>query len=140
MAAHYDVHLTDGQLDLLWSGVVSVFVVGGMAGAMSGGWAADRLGRKRALAVSMVLSLAASALLLACRYANSVEMLLLARVVVGLSAGLTTSVMPLYLLELAPVYMSGALGSVITLGINSGVFFSQLFGLDWLLGRQADAQ
>lgn len=75
------------QLDMLWSTVVSIFLVGGMTGSMSGGWAADRLGRRGAIAISMMANLAAAVLFFTCKYAGSVELLLLARLVVGFASG-----------------------------------------------------
>lgn len=137
VAAHYDVSLTHGQLDLLWSVVVSMFLVGAMTASMSGGWVADRFGRKGALGIAMALSVVGALLFLVCRYANSVEMLMMARLVVGLSSGLTTSAMPMYLTELAPVHLRGALGVICPMGINFGVFAGQFAGLDWLFGNEA---
>lgn len=36
---------TDVGLDLIWSTVVSVFLVGGAVGSLGGAWVADRFGR-----------------------------------------------------------------------------------------------
>lgn len=36
---------TDVGLDLLWSTVVAIFLVGGAVGSLGGAWVADRLGR-----------------------------------------------------------------------------------------------
>ncbi|KAK3930434.1 Solute carrier family 2, facilitated glucose transporter member 1 [Frankliniella fusca] len=137
VVAHYEVELTAGQLDLLWSVVVSMFLVGAMTASMTGGWVADRFGRKGALETAMALSLLGALLFLVCKYVDSVEMLLLARLIVGLSSGLTTSVMPMYLTELAPVHLRGALGVICPMGINFGVFAGQFAGLDWLFGNEA---
>lgn len=137
MAAHYATELGETQLDVLWSTIVSVFLVGGMTGSMSGAWAADRVGRKGAIAITMALNLVSAVMFLACKYANSVELLLLARLVVGFSSGLSTSVVPMYLTELAPIQLRGALGVVCPLGINTGVLAGQFAGLDWVLGTDA---
>ncbi|XP_034242891.1 solute carrier family 2, facilitated glucose transporter member 1-like isoform X2 [Thrips palmi] len=134
VAAHYGGDLGDTQLEVLWSIIVSVFLVGGMTGSMSGGWAADRIGRRGAIGATIVLNLVAASMFVACKATNSVELLLLARLVVGFSSGLSTSVVPMYLTELAPIHLRGALGVVCPLGINIGVLAGQFAGLDWMLG------
>jgi MFS family permease len=48
------VELSDSNIRAIYTAIVSVFVVGGMAGAMSGGYVADRLGRKRGLILAQV--------------------------------------------------------------------------------------
>lgn len=41
----YDLHLTEDQLDVLFSAVVSIFLVGACIGSLSGAWLADKYGR-----------------------------------------------------------------------------------------------
>lgn len=41
----YGVELSSGQLEVLWSTIVSIFLVGGAIGSLGGAWIADRLGR-----------------------------------------------------------------------------------------------
>lgn len=41
----------------------------------------------------------------------------------------------MYLLELAPVSVQGAMGVFTSVGVNFGVFFGQFMGLDWILGE-----
>lgn len=50
------------------------------------------------------------------RQVSSVELLLIGRFVVGLAAGLTTTVVPMYLTELAPLRIRGATGVMCQLG------------------------
>ena len=84
---NFGVVLEPAHLDLVWSSVVSVFLLAGGAGALAGGPLAQRLGRKRALLADALLHAAGAALFAACRPANSVEMLLLGRLVAGLASG-----------------------------------------------------
>merc|ERR1719175_586278 len=53
--SHYDNNLTESTLNLIFGTIVSAYVVGGMAGAMMGGYVAERLGRKRGLIFSQVI-------------------------------------------------------------------------------------
>ncbi|XP_066995888.2 solute carrier family 2, facilitated glucose transporter member 5 isoform X2 [Anabrus simplex] len=132
--ATYGVQMSDGILSVLWSCIVSVFLVGGMAGSLCGSWVADRLGRKGAVATTSSLALTAAILFVSARPAGSVEMLLLARLLMGLSSGLTTSTIPMYLTEIAPLSIRGAMGVLCPLGLTVGVLLGQIMGLPFILG------
>ncbi|XP_035436038.2 solute carrier family 2, facilitated glucose transporter member 3 isoform X2 [Spodoptera frugiperda] len=134
----YDVVLDEKWLNVLWSFVVSIFIVGGCTGSILGAVLANSLGRKMATVVTSVLSVAGGLLFLLCQKANSVEMLILGRLLVGLSGGLTTSIVPMYLTELAPAALTGAMGVACPMGVNVGVLVGQVMGLDFILGRAED--
>ncbi|CAD0197016.1 unnamed protein product [Chrysodeixis includens] len=134
----YDVVLSEQWLNVLWSSVVSIFIVGGCTGSILGAVLANNLGRKMATVVTNVLSAAGALLFLLCQRANSVEMLILGRLLVGLSGGLTTSIVPMYLTELAPLRLTGAMGVACPMGVNVGVLVGQVMGLDFILGRNED--
>ncbi|KAG8253093.1 hypothetical protein J6590_042902 [Homalodisca vitripennis] len=126
--------LTPAGLDMLWSTIVSAFLVGGMIGSFAGSWSADYVGRKGALVVSDILGCLSAVMFFVSKPMSSVTCLLLARFVVGLSSGLTLSVMPMYLMELAPDSVRGAVAVLTTFGVTFGVLLAQFMGLDWLLG------
>ncbi len=42
---NYEVELTNNQVDLLWSFIVSIFLIGGAIGSFVGSYVADRIGR-----------------------------------------------------------------------------------------------
>lgn len=42
---NYDVYMTSDQLQLLWSTVTSIFLVGGCAGSLIAAFLADKFGR-----------------------------------------------------------------------------------------------
>ncbi|CAG9784011.1 unnamed protein product [Diatraea saccharalis] len=136
--AHYDVVLDKGWLDMLWSTVVSIFIIGGCTGSLLGAVLADYLGRKKSIITVSGLSIVGAMLFVFCRVANSVEMLLLGRLLVGLAAGLTTSIVPMYLTELAPLKLSGTMGIACPMGVNVGVLVGQVMGLNFLLGGVDD--
>ncbi|CAH2086068.1 unnamed protein product [Euphydryas editha] len=93
---------------------------------------------KNATIVTNILSIAGALLFLLCRAANSVEMLIIGRLLVGLSAGLTTSIVPMYLTELSPSSLTGAMGVACPMGVNVGVLVGQVMGLDFILGGADD--
>ncbi|XP_063620602.1 solute carrier family 2, facilitated glucose transporter member 3-like isoform X1 [Cydia splendana] len=135
---HYDVVVTKSWMNVLWSSVVAIFIVGGCAGSILGASLADKLGRRKATLLTTVISVVGAVLFLVCRAANSVELLILGRLIVGLSAGLTTSIVPMYLTELAPMALAGAMGVVCPMGVNFGVLVGQIMGLDVILGGVDD--
>ncbi|KAF5283740.1 hypothetical protein FQA39_LY17237 [Lamprigera yunnana] len=134
--ARYDTFLTNAELSFLWSAVVSIFLVGGTIGSLSGSWLADYLGRRGAAIVAASLFILGSAFFLVTKFLNRVELLFVGRFVVGLSAGLTTCVTPMYLIELAPLYLRGAMGVFCQLGITFGVLVAQVLSLRQLLGTE----
>lgn len=133
--SRYDVALNEQWLDVLWSFVVSIFIIGGCTGSVLGAYLANSLGRKMATVVTNLLSIVGALMFVLCEKANSVEMLVLGRLLVGLSGGLTTSIVPMYLSELAPLRLTGPMGAVCPMGVNVGVLVGQVMGLKFLLGR-----
>ena len=53
---------------------------------------------------------------------------------VGLSGGLATSLVPMYMTEIAPLKLRGAVGVLCQLGITCGVLMGQIAGLETVLG------
>lgn len=136
--SRYDVHLDQQWLNVLWSFVVCIFVIGGCAGSIIGSRIANSLGRKMATLVTNFLLVGGGVLFLFCKRANSVEMLILGRLLVGLAGGLSTTIVPMYISELAPAKLSGLLGIYCVMNVGAGVLLGQIMGLDFLLGRPED--
>lgn len=61
-----------------------------------------------------------------CKIANSVEMLILGRLVIGLFCGLCTGFVPMYIGEIAPTALRGAFGTLNQLGIVIGILVAQV--------------
>lgn len=47
---------------------------------------------------------------------------------------MTTGIIPMYLIEIAPLRLKGSMGVTYSLGITSGILFSQILGLNSILG------
>ncbi|XP_044785813.1 solute carrier family 2, facilitated glucose transporter member 11 isoform X6 [Bubalus bubalis] len=80
--------LPDHLVLLVWSLIVSLYPLGGLLGALLAGPLAVTLGRKKSLLVNNVFMLAAAALFGFSRRAGSFEMIMLGRLLVGISAAL----------------------------------------------------
>ncbi|XP_049824200.1 solute carrier family 2, facilitated glucose transporter member 1-like isoform X2 [Aethina tumida] len=133
----YNVDLSVGALDFLWSSIVSIFLVGAAIGSLGGSVLADKTGRKGSLIISSVLGAIGGLLFVISKSVNSVETIILGRLLVGLSSGLITSVMPMYLTELAPLHLRGTTGVLCPLGVTSGVLVAQILSVETILGNES---
>jgi MFS transporter, SP family, sugar:H+ symporter len=98
--------------------IVAGLLLGAMIGAAGAGRLSDRLGRKR-LIVAAAVVFTGGALLAA--LAPNVEVLIAARFILGLAVGSAALVVPLYLAEVAPTDVRGAIASLNQLMIVVGI-------------------
>ncbi len=119
--------------------IVSSMMLGAALGAAGASWMSAALGRKRSLSLGAVLFVAGSLL---CAFAWSPNTLIMARVVLGLAIGIASFTAPLYLAEVAPEYIRGAMVSLYQLMITIGILvaflsdtaFSYSGNWRWMLG------
>jgi sugar porter (SP) family MFS transporter len=103
--------------------VVSGTLLGAMFGALAGGAAADRFGRRRTI---FVVALAFVAGIVVIVIAQSPSVLIAGRFIVGLGVGGASMSVPLYISELAPADVRGRLVSTNQLMITSGIVCAYL--------------
>ncbi|XP_029907520.1 solute carrier family 2, facilitated glucose transporter member 1 isoform X2 [Myripristis murdjan] len=130
----YNDPITETTLTSLWSISVAIFSVGGIFGSFSVGLFVNRFGRKNSMLMANVLAFAAAALMGFSKMSSSWEMLIIGRFVVGLYSGLSTGFVPMYVGEVAPTALRGALGTLHQLGIVVGILMAQVFGLKSIMG------
>ncbi|MGC1547027.1 MAG: sugar porter family MFS transporter [Rhodanobacter sp.] len=119
--------------------IVSSMMLGAAVGALGASWMSAKLGRKRSLILGATLFVAGSLL---CGGAWSPETLIVARFVLGLAIGIATFTAPLYLAEVAPEKIRGAMISLYQLMITIGILvaflsdtaFSYSGNWRWMLG------
>ncbi|XP_060166193.1 solute carrier family 2, facilitated glucose transporter member 11 isoform X4 [Globicephala melas] len=129
-----DRPLPDHLVLLVWSLIVSLYPVGGLLGALLAGPLAITLGRKKSLLVNNIFVVAAATLFGFSRRAGSFEMIMLGRLLVGVSAGVSMNVQPMYLGESAPKELRGAVAMTSAIFAALGVVMGQVVGLRELLG------
>lgn len=106
--------------------IIGIVSLGAIFGAILGGPLSDRFGRKRTvLASSLLFILSAIGLALS----NTVHELVVWRAVIGFAIGFSSTTAPLYIAELAPRSMRGALVTLNQLAITIGILGSYLIGL-----------
>ncbi|XP_050310401.1 solute carrier family 2, facilitated glucose transporter member 1-like isoform X1 [Anthonomus grandis grandis] len=136
VSSRYGTTLSSSGLNFLWSSIVSIFLVGGCIGSLTGSLLANKIGRKGGLATSSFVGVFSGICFLAAKRSNSVELLFIGRVFAGLSAGLITTIMPMYLMELAPSVLKGPIGAFCPLGVTTGVLLGQILSMETVLGNE----
>src|SRR5437588_7422761 len=105
----------------LQGAIVAGLLLGAMIGAAFAGWLSDRLGRRRLIMIAARVFIAGA---LVCAFAPTVAVLVAGRVVLGLAVGSAALVVPLYLSEIAPTEVRGAITSLNQLMIVCGILLA----------------
>jgi len=103
--------------------LVSAVLVGAILGASLGGAFTDTLGRRSLIITAGVIFIVSS---LGTAFAPSVPWLIAARVVSGIAIGLASFISPMYIAELVPARVRGALVAVNMLAITTGIVVAYL--------------
>lgn len=119
--------------------IVSIMMAGAAFGALSAAWMSAKLGRKRSLILGAVLFVVGSLL---CGFAANPAHLIVGRLVLGVAIGIASFTAPLYLAEIAPEGIRGAMISLYQLMITIGIlvaflsdtYFSYSGNWRWMLG------
>lgn len=123
--------------------VTASVLIGAMVGGASGGWLADKLGRRRLALIASVVFFVSS---LALAVSPSVSWLIAWRIISGIGVGIASVLGTLYISETAPPDIRGSLGFLQQLLIVTGIFIAyivnylfapSLFGINgwrWMLG------
>lgn len=106
--------------------MVSVLTLGCMFGAFFCGPIADRWSRRWSILMANIVFLIGS--IIQCSAVN-IPMIFIGRFIAGLSIGMLSMVVPLYLSELAPSNIRGGLVALQQLGITVGIMIA--FWLDY---------
>lgn len=122
------------EVTMIWSIAVSIFCVGGMIGGSMVGSIADRFGRKGGLLLNNVLVLLTVIFEGSAKSAKSYEMIIIGRLLIGINAGLNAGLAPMYLAEISPIHLRGAVGTVYQLVITMSILVAQILGLEQVMG------
>ncbi|XP_006603059.1 plastidic glucose transporter 4 isoform X1 [Glycine max] len=119
-----DLGITQNTVIQGW--IVSALLAGATVGSFTGGALADKFGRTRTFQLDAI-PLAIGGFL--CATAQSVQTMIIGRLLAGIGIGVTSAIVPLYISEISPTEIRGALGSVNQLFICIGILAALLAGL-----------
>lgn len=108
-------HMSSGMLGFV-SGCIPF---GAMFGCLLAGWLADKFGRKPVLFTSALLFIFSS---LACGLATHIAFLITARLIGGIGIGMVSTLVPLYIAEIAPQKIRGTMVGGYQLAVALGMF------------------
>ncbi|MGZ5478347.1 MAG: sugar porter family MFS transporter [Candidatus Aminicenantales bacterium] len=108
-------------------GAVSVVLIGCMFGAGLAGPISDRIGRRRLMLVSAVLFFVSA---VGCALPRTITAFVIFRFIGGLGIGSAAVLSPLYIAEVAPARVRGALVSVNQLAIVTGILLA--YFVNWM--------
>src|SRR4051812_38780613 len=122
--------------------VVAAVPIGAIGGAAIAGPAADTYGRRLMILIAAAVFIVGA---LGSAAAQGVEVLVIARVVIGVAIGLASAAAPVYISEVAPPESRGRLVSFFQLAVTIGILSAYLVGLAfapsdawrWMLGLGA---
>jgi len=124
----------------LWQLTIALFVAGGAIGSFGSSWLCERLGRRNANMVNQVPAILCGILSLLAKQTGFPELLMAGRFLVGLTAGAGCCYVPVYLTEIAPTRLRGALATLHQLAITVGILVAQIMSLPTLLGNAENWQ
>lgn len=99
------------------SWIVSLTVIGAMIGPFLGAALADRYGRKRSLLFASGFFIVGWIIVF---FAKTVVALYISRMILGIGVGISYTVNPMYVSEVADVEIRGALGTLIAVNVFTG--------------------
>eukprot|EP00049_Salpingoeca_infusionum_P006999 m.113861 g.113861 ORF g.113861 m.113861 type:complete len:585 (-) comp13529_c0_seq2:2087-3841(-) len=116
-----DMHLTDRQVELM----VGILNFVGSFGGLIAGKLSDMVGRKRTVALACAIFILGTALM---AFAGQYSVLMAGRIITGIGVGCGLTVAPLYMAELSPKRVRGALVSFNEVAINLGILLGYIGG------------
>uniref|UniRef100_A0A8B9RJK5 Solute carrier family 2, facilitated glucose transporter member 5 n=1 Tax=Astyanax mexicanus TaxID=7994 RepID=A0A8B9RJK5_ASTMX len=125
------------EITLIWTFIVSIFSLGGLTGALLAGPMSIHFGRKKTMLLNNIFLMSSALLAVTSREARSFEMIIISRFLVGINAGVSMNVQPMYFGESAPKHLRGAVSLSSAVFTSFGLVVGQVVGLRELLGCES---
>lgn len=113
---------------------MTIALIGCMVGAMTVGWLADRIGRKKLLTLSSIVFLLSA---FATGAVQTFPTFLIARFFGGVGIGLASGLSPMYIAEVSPAGIRGRMVSLNQMMIVFGILAAQI--VNWLIAQPMPA-
>ncbi|MCL4146934.1 UNVERIFIED_CONTAM: hypothetical protein GTU68_025664, partial [Idotea baltica] len=116
-----DEYLTETGMTMIISWIVSIYCIGGIIGGAMTGFFSERYGRKGGLLINNFFAISAAIFFGFCKMAGSWEMIVIGRFFIGINNGLNAGLAPMYLSEIAPTRLRGAICTVYQLVVTISI-------------------
>ncbi len=120
--------LPDSSVEL----ITTTVLIGAVLGAIVSGKLSDMIGRKRMIIINAAIFTIGA---FGCAYAPDITVLIIMRIVIGFAIGITSYVVPMYISEISPARIRGALVTLNQLMITIGILLSYI--TDYWLSNDA---
>lgn len=134
------IELVQNKFDLTAAYIgwfVSCGLLGCIIGVLAAGVLSNAIGRKKVLIISGITFLLSA---IGCAWAESKEVLVLARLTGGIGVGIASVVSPMYISEFAPASKRGMLVALYQLAITIGIFLAYLINAAIASGAGASSE
>ncbi|XP_078082214.1 solute carrier family 2, facilitated glucose transporter member 11-like [Mustelus asterias] len=133
----YEKPLQEYSLMLLWSIIVSIYPVGGLIGAQFAAVFTLKYGRKKSLLCNDIVAIVAALIMGFSKMARSFEMIVVGRFLYGINVGIGLVAHGLYLGEIAPKNLRGAVCMTRAVFAAFGKWMGLVVGLRQILGDES---
>ncbi|SEW51845.1 MFS transporter, sugar porter (SP) family [Chitinophaga arvensicola] len=103
--------------------ITTTVLLGAVVGAIGSGRLSDIIGRKQMIIVNAVIFTVGA---IGCAFAPNPAILILMRILIGIAIGITSYVVPMYIAEISPTRIRGALVTLNQLMITIGILVSYI--------------
>ncbi|WP_069658659.1 sugar porter family MFS transporter [Arcticibacter eurypsychrophilus] len=124
-------HLSDASIE--W--ITTTVLIGAIIGALGSGKLSDIIGRKRMIIINAIIFAIGA---IGCAYAPTLLVLIIMRIIIGIAIGITSYVVPMYISEISPTRVRGALVTLNQLMITLGILLS--YTADYWLSDDANLE
>ncbi|XP_065563716.1 solute carrier family 2, facilitated glucose transporter member 1-like [Artemia franciscana] len=135
-SARYEESPSESKVDLFLALIATALPVGGLVGGFLNKPIAEKLGRKMGLLINMIFVLVGVSLEVCGFYIQSWELLIIGRIIAGINSGIGLGLGLMYLQEISPEEIKGAVSTIFQLTLTFSIMVAQVLGLNSVLGSQ----
>ncbi|XP_066493477.1 solute carrier family 2, facilitated glucose transporter member 5-like [Tiliqua scincoides] len=121
---------------LLFFLAIALYPLGGLVGSFIFAPLADMCGRQQTLIINNFLSMVCAILMGFSKMVQAYEFSMFSRFLTGVSSGIFSNIVPVYLSEIAPKNRRGAINVVASFFLIFGILIGQVFTAPQLLGNE----
>ncbi|OQV15407.1 Solute carrier family 2, facilitated glucose transporter member 1 [Hypsibius exemplaris] len=124
------------ELNTIWALTSALFSLGGIMSVFTTGYLMKVYGLKSSILMHAAILIVGTGISCLSDQAQSYEMLIFGRVIVGVAVGSGNVLVPIYISEISPVALRGALGTLPTTMFILGMIIATTLGLPYVMGNE----